>query len=205
MITIHQGNCPTQCSLALRPMFEERKRLFVDLLGWQVSVVAGQYEIDQFDSRDCVYLVDSEAGDPHLGSLRLLPTDRPHLLGKLFPMLCDIAAPSGPTVCEITRLCLPSRLGAAKRLQVRNRLISAMVDHALATGIATLTGVVEKPFLEQIMDMGWSCRPLGAPLRLHSAQLGAFRIEIDEATPEALAANGIYTSGTILPPAAQAA
>ncbi len=32
-----------------RSMFEERKRVFVDLLRWDVPVVAGRYEIDQFD------------------------------------------------------------------------------------------------------------------------------------------------------------
>lgn len=32
-----------------RSMFEERKRVFVDLLGWDVPVLARRYEIDQFD------------------------------------------------------------------------------------------------------------------------------------------------------------
>src|SRR3546814_15077940 len=40
----------------LRSMFADRKRLFVDLLGWDIPVVDGQYEIDQFVNVHTVYL-----------------------------------------------------------------------------------------------------------------------------------------------------
>jgi acyl homoserine lactone synthase len=205
MITLYRDNCPTQCRTSLRPMFEARKALFVDLLGWRVPVVADAYEIDRFDTTRCTYLVHADADDPHLGSLRLLPTTHPHILGTLFPQLCDGPVPIGPAVWEITRLCLPSRLGAAQRLAVRNRLISAMVDHALEDGIDTLTGVVEMRFLSQILDMGWRCRPLGSPARMDGALLGAFRIDLDADTPAALATNGIYTPGALFAPCAVAA
>jgi acyl-homoserine lactone synthase len=203
MITVQAANCPTQCRLGLRPMFADRKRLFVDLLAWRVPVVAGEYEIDRFDDMHAVYLVDGDENDPHLGSLRLLPTERPHILDTLFPGLCDGFVPRGATIWEITRLCLPTRIGAARRLEVRNRLISAMVDHALATGIETLTGVVEMNFLSQILDMGWDCRPLGAPQRCEGRLLAAFRIELDGETPKRLAATGIYQAGAIAAPCAQ--
>jgi acyl-homoserine lactone synthase len=205
MVTVHRDNCPTQCRLALRPMFEDRKRLFVDLLGWQVPVIAGAYEIDQFDGLDATYLVESDDGNAHLGSLRLLPTEQPHILDTLFASLCDEPAPRGPAIQEITRLCLPPRLGAERRLAVRNRLISAMVDHALASGIEALTGVVEINFLSQIVDMGWDCRPLGAPARFDGRLLGAFQIDLDADTPAALYARGIYRAGALAAPSAQAA
>ena len=197
MITVHRGNCPTQCRLALRPMFEDRKRLFVDLLGWQVPVVAGDYEIDRFDDVRAVYLVDSDEGDPHLGSMRLLPTEHPHILDTLFPGLCDGFVPRGPAIYEITRLCLPTRLGAARRLEARNRLISAMIDRALATGLEALTGVVEMNFLNQILDMGWDCRPLGAPQRSDGRLLAAFRIDLDADTPARLETTGIYVANAL--------
>jgi acyl-homoserine lactone synthase len=196
MVTVHRDNCPTQCRLALRPMFEDRKR---------VPVVAGDYEIDRFDDRLCVYLVDSGPDEPHLGSLRLLPTERPHILDTLYPGLCDGFVPRGPAIREITRLCLPMRLGAARRLEVRNRLISAMIDHALPEGIETLTGVVEMNFLSQILDMGWACRPLGPPMRSDGRLLAAFRIDLDATTPAALETAGIYRAGALAVPHAAAA
>lgn len=204
MITIYRDNCPTQCRAALRPMFEDRKRLFVDLLGWRVPVIAGDYEIDQFDGRRCVYLIDADAQEPHLGSMRLLPTEGPHILDTLFPGLCDGFVPRGPSIWEITRLCLPTRLGAERRLEVRNRLISAMVDHALAERIEALTGVVEMNFLNQILDMGWNCQPLGPPMRSEGRLLAAFRIDLDVDTIPALLTTGIYQAGTLVPRAVAA-
>src|SRR3546814_18244581 len=87
-------------------------------------------------------------------------------------------------IVEITRLCLPCRLGRARRLATRNRLISAMVDHAAATGIMSLTGVVSASFLAQVMAMGWHCERLGPPRMCNGATLAAFRIDLDADTPD---------------------
>lgn len=186
-------------------MFADRKRLFVDLMGWDVPVIDGRYEIDRFDGDEAVYVVAINADGQHAGSLRLLPTTRAHILGDVFADLCDAGVPRGPDTWEITRLCLPVRLRTEGRLAVRNRLISAMVDHAIDGGIAAFTGVTTWNFLEQILAMGWRCEPLGLPLRVAGQLTGAFRIEIDAGTPEQLAATGIYMPGTIARAARQAA
>ncbi|MEO7681861.1 MAG: acyl-homoserine-lactone synthase [Sphingomonas sp.] len=180
-------------------MFEDRKRLFVDLMRWDVPVIDQAYEIDQFDGPSATYIVDGDGehgGRAHRGSMRLLPTTGPHILGELFPALAVGCVPQGDAVHEITRLCLPTRLGAPERLQVRNRLISAMVDHALASGIITLTGVVRPAFRETVLAMGWRAAPLGPVLEIGGQKLAAFRIEIDHRTPGLLAATGIYVAGT---------
>lgn len=188
------------CTLAdvrAASMFEDRKALFVDLLGWDVPVVGDRYEIDSYDGDAAVYLIAAHDGRVHQGSMRLLPTTGAHLLADRFAPLCEGAAPRGERVREITRLCLPQRLGAAGRLRVRNHLISAMVDHALGGSIAVLTGVVTASFREEVLAMGWSARPLGPARRIDGSFLGAFRIEIDAETPALLASNGIYSPGTI--------
>lgn len=204
MITITQGYRLTDP--AAEAMFADRKRLFIDLLGWEVPVAEGRYEIDQFDGQTAIYLIATDHQGDHIGSLRLLRTICPHILGELFAVLCENGVPNGETVVEITRLCLPTRLGAARRLVVRNQLISAMIDYALDHGISAFTGVVAWDFLEQILTMGWRCAALGKPQLIVGARLGAFRIDIDLETPKLLAANGIYTPGTIVAqPARQAA
>jgi len=179
----------------LDAMFTDRKRLFVDLLGWDVPVVDGRYEIDQFDGAHATYVVEANASGGHAGSLRLLPTDRPHILGSLFADLCPGGVPNGPDTYEITRLCLPVRHLAPERLRIRNRLISGIVDHALATGIAAFTGVVAEPFRRQVLAMGWRAEALGPALAFGGARLGAFRIHVERDTPVRLAATGIYTAG----------
>ena len=177
---------------ALREMFAARKQVFVDLLGWDVPVIEGRYEVDQFDDGDATYLIvpDDEGG--HLGSARLLATTRPHILDSLFPQLCAVTLPRGPDTFEITRFCLARALDASRRLEVRNRLVSGLADYALEHGIRTYTGVADFSWLQQILAFGWDCRPLGLPVRLGGRMLGALRIDIDADTPDRLAANGIY-------------
>jgi len=173
-------------------MFEDRRRLFVDMMGWDIPVSHGRFEIDQFDGSDAVYIADLGDRGGHRGSMRLLPSSGPHILGDLFAELCDRVVPRGSEIFEITRLCLPSRLGAKERLAVRNRLITAMVDHALGAGIRTLTGVVRPGFRETVLAMGWEAAPLGPTSMIGGMALGAFRVEIDTDTPARLARTGIY-------------
>lgn len=203
MITVSQGYSIENVTAA--SMFADRKRLFVDLMSWNLTIHNGLYEIDQFDGDHATYIVDVDGDGAHIGSLRLLPSERPHILGELFAHLCDADVPCGADTMEITRLCLPARLRAAGRLALRNRLISAMVDHALENGIAVLTGLTRSSFLKQICAMGWRCRLLGATQYVGGDLVGAFRIDLDADTPARLAINGIYIPGLIARATCQAA
>lgn len=167
---------------ALAAMFEARKRVFVDLLGWDVPIIDGRFEIDRFDDSNATYLVLADAQGDHLASARLLPTTRAHILDTLFPMLCEDEPPRGPTVFEITRFCLDRRVGAARRREARDLLVRALVDHGLTCGITLYTGVAELGWLQQILAFGWRCRPLGLPQTIDGARLGALSIDIDEQT-----------------------
>lgn len=181
----------------LRSMFEARKRVFVDLLKWDVPVLDGRFEIDQFDNEHATYLVVRGDGGEHLGSARLLETVRPHLLDTLFADLCAAAPPRGPNILEITRFCLERRLPAARRLAVRNCLVSGLVDYALLRGVTTYTGIAEMGWLQQILAFGWACRPLGLPQVRDGRMLGALRIDISAETPALLARNDIYIAPTL--------
>lgn len=183
---------PRAESAALRSMFEARKQVFVDLLKWDLTVLDGQYEVDQFDTSEARYLIAADDNGAHRGSARLLATDSPHILDTLFGGLCARPAPAGPGVFEITRFCLDRRQTATERRMTRNRLVSALVQHALDHKIHTYTGVAHVAWLQQILAFGWRCMPLGPPKQLHSGVIGALQINIDEETPMLLAANGIW-------------
>lgn len=175
----------TSCTEAMRGMFAARKAVFVDLLGWEVPVLDGRYEIDQFDDEQARYLILTDDGHNHLASARLLPTTRPHILDSLFPALCAGPVPRGPDTFEITRFCLDRALSAAGRRDARNRLVTALVEHALANGIHTYTGVADSGWLTQILQFGWDAAPLGQFLP-ESKQLAALRIHITAETPSLL-------------------
>ncbi|WP_037565877.1 acyl-homoserine-lactone synthase [Sphingomonas sp. UNC305MFCol5.2] len=179
---------------AFRAMFAARKRVFIDLLQWDVPVLAGQYEIDQFDDPHATYLILTDTAGAHLASARLLETERPHILDSMFPELCAGPIPRGPRIREITRFCLDRDLSAAERRRVRDTLVAALADYALLTGIDSYTGVAERGWLEQILGFGWRCALLGEPDR---AGLGALQMFIDSETPALLRASGLLPMTTL--------
>ena len=193
MAIIVEGGRPEPFSgRTLRAMFEDRRSVFVDLLKWDAPVLYHRLELDGFDDENATYIIVADDDGDHLGSARLLPTTRAHILGSLFPHLCAAPPPAGPEVFEITRFCLSRRQNAASRRRIRNRLVSALAWHALERGIRTYTGVAELAWLQQILAFGWDCRPLGVPERLECGMIGALAIEIRRDTPELLAANGMW-------------
>lgn len=192
MIQYYTGHAGPGLSPALDNMHRDRKRVFVDMRKWDVPVVDGQYEIDQFDGEHAVYLISAGDNGEHFGSIRLLPTEQPHLLGSVFPHLCDGLPPSGPGIWEITRGCLSPRLRAAERLRVRNRLTTAAVQFALLFGIDRFVCVADSGWLTQILTLGWSCEPLGDPRLIDGAMTGGLQIHISGRTIDRLREAGNY-------------
>lgn len=192
MIIVERGNWSQPKCRILRQMFEARKAVFVDLLKWDLPVLEGRFELDQFDNEDALYIVIADENGGHLGSARLLPTTRAHILGSLFPQLCADALPSGSDTFEITRFCLGRNQGAARRRETRDRLVSALVLYALENRIGTYTAVADMRWLQQILAFGWDCRPLGPPLSLASGLTGALAITVDHETPALLERNGMW-------------
>ena len=178
---------------ALRSMFEARKRVFIDLLKWDIPALAGRFELDHFDDVDATYLIVTDADGEHLASARLLLTTRPALLDSLFPELVDGPVPQGADVLEITRFCLSPGIGARQRRVARDSLLVGLAEFALANGIRIYTGVAELAWFRQVERFGWNCQPLGPP-RLHGGEaLVALRIDIDGSTISRLAAAGLVS------------
>ena len=193
MIHVIDNHLAPENRRLLESMFADRKRLFVDLFGWDVPVIDGAFEIDQFDTADTVYIIAADADGAHEASIRLMPTVRPHMLECLFAHLCPGGVPTGPTIWESTRLCLPQRHGAERRRVLRNALISTMVDVALERGIDRLTGVLPDPFRREVLSMGWQAEPLGPAVRIPGGPIGAFAVHVRPDTPDRLRWTGVYT------------
>ncbi|TPE62598.1 autoinducer synthase [Sandaracinobacter neustonicus] len=191
MLHVLRTSAPPDEDYVLRSMFAARKSVFVDLLKWDVPVIDDAYEVDQFDDGHATYLVLADRQGAHMGSARLLQTVRPHILDSFYEALCDGAPPRGPTTREITRFCLDRRLTARERRSVRNTLVGAIANHALANGISLYTAIAEVGWMQQILAFGWRCQPLGLPREIGGQLLGALRIEITSETPALLAAAGI--------------
>lgn len=175
----------------MRAMFAARKAVFVDLLKWDVPVLGGAYEIDQFDDVHARYLILADREGRHLGSARLLPTMRPHLLDGFYSGLCETSPPRSHAIFEITRFCLDRALSAVRRRAVRDTLVVALADYALANGITGYVAIAEDGWRHKILGFGWRCRTLGPIARCGGQMLGALHIEISAETPALLAGAGI--------------
>ena len=133
-------------------MHRDRKAVFVDTLKWQVPVVDDEFEIDEYDTDDAVYLVATDEVDPvHLGSVRLVCTDGPHLLGDKFPFLVDGDVPTGPDVWEISRLCTTPGLTSAAALDIRMELVMALIEYALSNAIGRYTMMTHTAYLATLL------------------------------------------------------
>jgi N-acyl-L-homoserine lactone synthetase len=184
---------PDGAATALADMFTARKQVFVDLLGWELPIRDGRFEVDQFDDAKAAYVLLRGAGIPHRGSARLLKTEGPHILGDLFPSLCAGSVPRGRQMREITRFCIDPGLSRSEQREARNDLISALVLHAGETGITTYTAVAGLAWFRQISRFGWDCRALGEPQKINGEVLVGLEIIIGTDTVSCLAATGILS------------
>ncbi len=191
--------------VAMRAMFEARKRVFIDLLKWDIPALDGRFEVDQFDGGDALYLILTDSDRRHLASARLLPTTQPGILNSLYQDLCEGCLPEGADTYEITRFCLSPDLHAADRRACRDTLIIALARFALDQGIATYVGVAERAWLDQILALGWDCSLLGPPKTIGGRTLGAMRIDVREDSVTALEAAGLRAIDEPFIPARRAA
>jgi acyl-homoserine lactone synthase len=183
LVKLVTGSNKDRYAALLDGMFKDRKRVFVDRLKWDVPVVDGVYERDQYDHDQAVYLIaaDPESGG-HLGSMRLLSTTGPHLLKEVFPELCEGEMPMGEDVWEVTRLCTAPGLKHIDPREVRRQLSVAMIEFALLYGVSRLTFLTHMEYISRLLGIGWECRPLGLPKEVAGQLVGAMEISITQAT-----------------------
>ena len=146
----------------LDTMFRDRKRVFVDRLKWNVPVVDGVYEKDQFDTEDATYIVcaDPQSGD-HQASLRLIPSLKPHMLRDVFHTLCEDGVPIGPDIWEMTRICLSPSLARGEARQAFGRIWLGALEFGIDQGVAVMTGLTHGPMFSNILAAGIDIEPLG--------------------------------------------
>lgn len=169
---------------ALMQMHHDRKRVFIDKLGWSLPSPESWLEVDDFDNDQAVYLlVRSPTGDRHEASLRLLPTTARHMLGSLFRELCVGPVPVGDDCWEISRLVTsPPDVAGSSVLKVHRLLALGLVEFALMNSIRHYTLVTEPHRVPALLSIGWHVTPLGLPAESMGQQLQALRIQVGAET-----------------------
>jgi N-acyl-L-homoserine lactone synthetase len=164
---------------ALMEMHHDRKQVFVDRLGWRLPAKGSWLEVDQFDDEYAIYLLARSPEGHHRGSVRLLPSSRPHMLDTLFSHLCPAGVPGGDDCWEISRLVTsPADASGNSVLKVHRLLALALVEFAVDNGIRRYTLVVEAHRVPALLSVGWTVVPLGLPTAVGGEQLQALQIDL---------------------------
>jgi N-acyl-L-homoserine lactone synthetase len=165
---------------ALLEMHHDRKRVFVDRLGWDLPSRDSWLEVDQFDNEYAVYLIARAQGSGrHQGSVRLLPTTGPHVLASLFPSLCAERIPTGKECWEISRLVAPpTETRGTAVVRVHRMLALALLEFAQLNGINCYSLVIAAHRVPALLSVGWDVRPLGLPKSCMGENLQALQILI---------------------------
>ena len=170
---------------ALMEMHHDRKQVFVDRFGWHLPAKGSWLEVDQFDDDYAIYLLARSPEGRHRGSVRLLPSSRPHMLDTLFAHLCQDGVPTGDDCWEISRLVTnPADASGNTVLRVHRLLALALVEFALANGISRYTLVAEAHRVPALLSVGWTVIPLGLPTLVDGEQLQALQIDLRSDTLE---------------------
>ncbi len=165
-------------------MHHDRKRVFVDQLGWQLPSAGSWLEVDEFDNEYTVYLIACSADDEHhLASVRLLPTTRPHMLSTIFKDLGDGGPVIGEDVWESSRFTIaPVGMRGTEVMRLSQYLALAHVEFALLNGIRRYTMIGETHRVATVVAMGWRVRPLCLPTQCGDKKIVSMEVSIDEDT-----------------------
>ena len=165
-------------------MHQDRKRVFVDQLGWKLCAPGSWLEVDQFDTDYTVYLIACSSGDErHLASVRLNPTTRPHMLDTIFTQLCDDGPIVATDVWESSRFTIaPIGMRGTEVMRLSQYLAIAHTEFALLNGIRRYTMIGEVHRVATVVSMGWKVRPLCLPRECGGSKVQALEVSIDEDT-----------------------
>jgi acyl homoserine lactone synthase len=162
-------------------MFALRARVFRDRLKWDVKVEDGR-ERDKYDDEGPVYIIYADdAGQRVKGSLRLLPTTGPTVLGDIFAdTLPDAIGLSAPTIWECTRFCVEESASPRRHrdeLISSGILIAALGEVAVKAGIEAILGNFDSTMLRLYRRIGCEVEVLGSTHRYgEPVYLGLFPV-----------------------------
>jgi acyl homoserine lactone synthase len=183
MIRIFNRNSRKQYPQDLDAMFRLRKRVFHDLLKWDVSV-HGDWEIDHYDDANPLYVLSYSDQTGRLrGALRLLPTLGPNMLDDTFPVLLgDNPEVRSASIWESSRFCIDPEIsqdrGSNQVTIAAAELMCGVGELGLSSGLSHIVTVTDV-FLERMFRrMGCPGERIGKPQRIGSVHAVAVAWEV---------------------------
>lgn len=163
-----------------------RRKVFVETLGWALQTVDGR-ELDQFDRPDTLYLASRDDDGAINGCARLLPTDRPYLLGDIFPELMHgQPIPCSPDIWELSRFAAVdfNARGGSPLAQFSSGIAVQLLRQAIACaakhGARRLITVSPIGIERLLRHTGVHAHRAGPPMIVDGHPIFACWIDVDE-------------------------
>ncbi|TNE59996.1 MAG: hypothetical protein EP340_00980 [Alphaproteobacteria bacterium] len=160
----------------LDQMFQSRYETFIGMRRWDLDARDGR-EIDDFDTDDTIYLIDSKDGIVN-SSARLISTEHPTIINTVFPHLCSEEPPCSSLIWESSRGHLSSR---ATDPFAWTRVMLAQLEFSLLLGVEEVVFVVDTFLLPKWVSAGWNLKPLGPPTEVDGESYIACSIKVSSA------------------------
>lgn len=185
MIKILNGKHKQTQQASLADMFRLRKKVFHDLLKWDV-LVQGDFEMDHYDDANPIYVMSYDDKSGRLrGALRLLPTLGPNMLDDTFPILLD-SQPEirSAAIWESSRFCIDPDISldrSSNQVSVAAaELMCGVGELGLASGLSHIVTVTDV-FLERMFRrMGCPGERIGQPHKIGSVHAVAIAWEVNQ-------------------------
>lgn len=171
----------------LDQIFRQRHRVFVEDLRWELPEAHDGIERDSFDGPRTVYLAHRDPRGRLLGSMRLIPSTEPHVLGNVFPELCDRGVPRGPDIFESSRSCIEPALREADRDgRIFGALVCGMLEYALIRELRAITAVMDRRMVAMCHAIGWPAECLGETREVAGQAVVGVSLPVSEAAVQAV-------------------
>jgi acyl homoserine lactone synthase len=172
-----------------------RHEVFVKQLGWRLPMADDEFERDQYDRDDTVYVVGRDEAGSICGCARLLPTTQPYLLKELFPFLLaeGMPAPESTDVWELSRFAASPIAGdpaAGDNFTWFFRpMLASVVSCAARLGARQIIGVTYLSMERLFRRIGVHAHRAGPAQCIDGRMVVACWIDIDSQTLSALGVN----------------
>lgn len=185
MIRIINGANRERHSAEMAEMFSLRKRVFHDLLKWDVKI-EGDWEIDDYDDANPVYVLSYSPQTNRLrGALRLLPTLGPNMLDDTFPILLgDNPQIRSAAIWESSRFCIEPEISqdrASNQVTIAAaELMCGVGELGIASDISHVVTVTDV-FLERMFRrMGCPGERIAEPQKIGTVYAVAIAWEVTQ-------------------------
>lgn len=139
-------------------MHEDRAEQFARRMGWPVDVNEHGHERGQYDLPHALYIVEICDEGTHKGSMRLLPTDGPHMASEHFLDAMGGFPIKDRSVWESSRSCLSPRFRAADNMRTAARLMAMAYEFGRVYKLRALLAVFDRTMLRVYKRQG--CPPV---------------------------------------------